>query len=332
MQTHHMSIAAAEDWVTQVLVAHRTTPANAASVARALVLAEADGQKGHGLSRLTAYAAQARSGKVDGAAVPVATRTAPAVVTIDACHGFAYPALELAIDRLTPVARQQGIALAGITRSHHCGVLAHVMERLAAEGLVAFMVANTPAAMAPWGGRRALFGTNPIGCAFPRPGHDPVVIDLALSKVARGHVVHAQQRGTQIPPDWALDADGQPTTDPAAALAGTMVPLGEAKGAALALMVEALAAGLTGSRYAYEASSFLDAAGEPPGTGQVLIAIDPQMLGGAAVLDHLATLFATVADETGGRLPGSRRYAHRRDAEANGIEVPAAIWDAVQPD
>ena len=123
------------------------------------------------------------------------------------------------------------------------------------------MVANTPAAIAPWGGRRALFGTNPIACSFPRAGLPPVVIDLSLSKVARGQVLAAKTRGEPIPLGWAVDADGNPTTDPDAALAGTMLPMGDAKGTALALMVEALAAGLTGATFAGEASSFLDEAG-----------------------------------------------------------------------
>jgi (2R)-3-sulfolactate dehydrogenase (NADP+) len=288
-------------------------------VARALVLAEADGHQGHGLSRLDSYAAQARAGKVDGSAVPDAELTAPCILAIDACFGFAYPALDLAIERLVPLARSQGVALAGIRRSHHCGAMGLVVERLAEAGLVAFMVANTPAAMAPWGGRRALFGTNPIACAYPRPDQPPVVIDLSLSKVARGHILAAKRRGDPIPLGWALDADGQPTTNPDAALAGTMLPLGDAKGTALALMVEALAAGLTGARFAFEATSFLDAEGDPPATGQLLLAIDPARLGGVA---HAETLFTAVETEPGARLPGVRRLSQRERSYRDGITLP----------
>jgi len=322
-----LPLAEAQDLVAHALIANRTSATNARAVARTLVLAEADGQKGHGFSRLASYAAQARSGKVDGAAVPEACCTAPAVVAVDARHGFAYPALDLAIERLVPLARAQGVALAGVHRSHHCGAVSLVVERLADAELVGLMFANTPSAIAPWGGRRALFGTNPIGCAFPWPGRDPVVVDLSLSKVARGRILTAQQRGEPIPRDWALDAEGQPTTEPDAALAGTMLPMGGAKGAALALMVEALAAGITGARFAFEASSFLDADGAPPGTGQLLIAIDPKALGGERVLDHLAGLFGAVADEAGARLPGSRRLALRRQAEVEGLMVPASVFD-----
>src|SRR5690606_16573695 len=105
------------------------------------------------------------------------------------------------------------------------------------EGMVALLFANTPAAMAPWGGRRALFGTNPVAAAFPLPDAEPVVIDISLSRVARGKVMAAAQKGEPIPEGWALDADGNPTTDAGQALAGTMLAMGEAKGAALALMV-----------------------------------------------------------------------------------------------
>jgi (2R)-3-sulfolactate dehydrogenase (NADP+) len=290
----------------------------ARSVARALVTAEADGHGGHGLVRLASYAAQLRAGKVDGAAVPTLSVTRPGVCRVDAGHGFAYPALDCAVDWLIAHAPAQGIAAAGVFRSGHCGAMGLIVERLARAGMVGLMVANTPAAMAPWGGRRALFGTNPIACAFPFGDH-PVIIDLSLSKVARGQILAAKRRAEPIPLGWALGPDGEPTTDPAQALAGTMVPLGDAKGAALALMVEAMAAGLTGANFAGEASSFLDANGGPPSTGQMLIAIDPAACGGG--IGHLATLFQDVADEPAARLPGLSRFAHRRRAKDEGMEI-----------
>ena len=319
-----LPLARAEDAVTSILVAARTSEPNARSTARALVAAEADGLAGHGLSRVASYAAQSRVGKVDGFAVPIASHPAPGVVAIDAAHGFAYPALDLAVAELPALARRQGVAIAPIRRSHHCGAMGLVVERLAEAGLVAFMVANTPAAIAPWGGRRALFGTNPIACAFPRDGAPPVVIDLSLSKAARGQVLAAQQRGEPIPEGWALDAGGAPTTDPAAALAGTMLPMGDAKGTALALMVEALAAGLTGATYAADASPFLNAEGGPPDAGQLIIAIDPARMGGTGGVSHMGLLFAAVERESGARLPSSRRLALRAKARATGIMIPDA--------
>lgn len=147
-----LSLAEAETLVVDTLKRCKTSADNASSVARALVAAEADGLKGHGLSRLPSYAAQAKVGKVDGLATPVTTRLRPALLAIDAANGFAYPALDAAVAQLPEVARREGLAAAAITRSHHCGAAGHAVERLAEAGIAALMFANTPAAIAPWGG------------------------------------------------------------------------------------------------------------------------------------------------------------------------------------
>jgi (2R)-3-sulfolactate dehydrogenase (NADP+) len=323
-----LTLDQADALVTATLLRCRTDEANARSVARALVGAEAEGQKGHGLSRVPSYAAQAKIGKVDGAAKPSLAWRRPAAAVVDAKHGFAYPAIDLALDALSDAARQNGMAAAAITRSHHCGVVGHPVERLAGEGLLALMFANTPAAIAPWGGAKAVFGTNPIAFACPLPGKPPIVVDLSLSKVARGHILAAKQKGEAIPPGWALDAAGKPTTDATAALAGTMLPLGDAKGTALALMVELLAAGLTGANFAADASSFLDAKGPPPGTGQLLIAFDPAAFGGS--LDHFAALAASIEVQPGARLPGVRRLAAREKAKREGVTVSDALLAEIE--
>ncbi len=320
-----LSLAQAEDLVVTTLVRCRTSSDNARSVARALVACEADGLKGHGLSRLPGYAAQVKVGKVDGFAVPSIARPRPAVVAVDAAHGFAFPAIDVALAELPALARSQGVAVAPIRRSHHCGAAGHPVEKLAETGLVAMLFANTPGAIAPWGGSQALFGTNPIGFACPSPGDAPIVVDLSLSRVARGNIMAAKQRGEPIPEGWALDRDGRPTTDPEAALQGTMLPLGDAKGTALALMVELLAAAMTGSNFAAEASSFLDARGSPPGTGQLILAFDPVALGGERAPRRFAELAAAVRAQPGARLPGSRRLAVRCKAQAEGIVVADSL-------
>ncbi|WP_296038953.1 Ldh family oxidoreductase [uncultured Agrobacterium sp.] len=317
----HLTISEAEHLVVSILLRSKVSEDNARCVAKALVAAEAAGQGGHGLRRVPTYAAQAITGKVDGFATPVVTKTAEAALRIDAAFGFAYPALDLAVAELAPLAAKTGIALAAIHRSHHAGVIGLTVERFAEQGLVALMVANTPAAMAPWGGRTALFGTNPIAFAAPLPDDDPIVIDLAMSKVARGKVVAAKQKGVAIPPDWALDTGGHPTTDATKAVEGTMMPFGEAKGAALALMVEILAAGITGAHYAFEASSLLDDKGAPPALGQTIIVIDPKASGGADVLPRIALLAEMIGSDPGARLPGKRGATQRRLALANGVEL-----------
>ncbi len=185
MSARSISMAEAKELALKALTNHKVCLENAALVADALVNAEADGLKGHGLSRLPSYCGQSASGKVDGAARPEATRVATAAVRVDARHGFAYPALALAVEELAGLTPETGIAVAAVTRSHHCGVAGHHVEALARKGLCGLLFANTPKAIAPWGGSRGVFGTNPIAFASPRPGGEPLVIDLSLSKVAR---------------------------------------------------------------------------------------------------------------------------------------------------
>jgi (2R)-3-sulfolactate dehydrogenase (NADP+) len=315
-----LSLHEAEDLVVRSLARARTNDANARSVARALVAAEADGLKGHGLARVPSYAAQAKAGKVDGFAMPTFARARPGLLSVDAANGFAFPALDVAIAKLPEIVRGQGVAAAAIFRSHHCGAAGHTVERLAEAGSVALMFANTPSAIAPWGASKAVFGTNPMAFACPLSNRAPIVIDLSLSKVARGNIVTAKQRGEKIPEGWALDESGRPTTDPDAALRGTMVPAGEAKGTALALMVELLAAGMTGANFAAEASSYLDAKGPPPGTGQLIVTFDPSAFGGDAI-SRFAALASSVEEQAGARLPGARRFAARRKAAAEGLNI-----------
>jgi (2R)-3-sulfolactate dehydrogenase (NADP+) len=324
-----LRLDAAHRLATDTLVRCGTAPIQAESVARALVGAEADGLKTHGLMRLLAYGEQVRAGKVVGDAVVTTARPKPGLLAIDAAHGFAYPALDMAIALLPEIAREQGIAAAAIRRSHHCGAAGRPVEALAEQGLVAILFANAPASMAPWGGTRPVFGTNPIAFACPLPGAEPIIVDLSLSKVARGNIITAKQRGETIPEGWALDAEGNPTTDPVAALAGTMVPLGDAKGTALALMVELLAAGLTGARFASEATSFLDAEGEPPATGQLILAIDATAFAGNA-LERFAVMARSVAEQDGARLPGTRRFAARARAAEEGITLSDTLLAEIE--
>jgi len=321
-----ISIAEARHRVETKLMASGVSADNAESVARALVDAEIDGQSGHGLRRVASYAAQAAAGKVDGHAVPVIREAAPGALHVDVANGFYYPAFDRVVGRLPQMAKAQGIAMAGFYRSHHCGVAGHSVERLADEGCVALMFANTPAAMAPWGGASRLFGTNPIAFAAPMAAREPIVIDLSLSKVARGKIVAAAERGEPIPEGWAVDAEGQPTTDAARAAQGAMLPFGGAKGSALALMVEMLAAGLTGGRYAREATSFLDAQGGPPGTGQLIIAIDATSLGADAPA-RMAELADLVQADGDARLPGTRRMERRARVQRTGLMIDKALLD-----
>jgi (2R)-3-sulfolactate dehydrogenase (NADP+) len=320
-----LSLAEAQALAEAALSRAGAAPWQAGPTARALVAAEAAGQGGHGLRRLEAYSAQVRAGKVAGQAWPGAERLRSGLLRVDAGHGFAFPAFDLALAELADMVAGTGVAAAAIHRSHHAGVLGLTVERFAEAGLVALMMANAPGAMAPWGGRRPLFGTNPIAFAAPLPEGAPLVIDLSLSRIARGKVMAAKQKGASIPEGWALDAEGRPTTDPVAALAGTMLPAGDAKGAALALVVELMSAGLTGANYAADASSLFDDKGPPPGLGQWILVIDPAPLGGPAVVARIGALVAAIAAEPGARVPGQGRLAARARAEAEGLALDADL-------
>jgi (2R)-3-sulfolactate dehydrogenase (NADP+) len=322
MSTTTIRAAELETLIAAALTASATSPTNARSVARALTQAEIDGQKGHGLARVESYALQARCGKVDGHAVPIVAEGSRGTLMVDVRHGFFYPAFDAAIEPLARLARECGVAAAGFTRSHHYGVAGQHAERLAEGGLVALIMGNTPEAMAPWGGRRAMLGTNPLAFAAPQRGRPALVIDMALSEVARSKVRAAAEKGTSIPPNWAVDKRGKPTTDAKAALEGTLLPIGGAKGSALALMVEVLAVALTGAKFAFEASSFFDDKGGPPGVGQLALAIDPAAFGGGdRFLDRVGDLVARIEAEPGARLPGARRLAEREQAMRDGVHV-----------
>ncbi len=300
----------------------------AASVARALVAAEAEGQTGHGFSRVADYVAQVRSGKLRGDAVPRLERVAPALVSIDAQNGFAYPALDIATEAASDMAREQGAGCVAIRRSHHCGALSVQVERVAQNGAVALMFANAPPAIAPWGATEPVFGTNPVAFACPSPDGPPFVADLSMSVVARGKIMGARKRGERIPAGWALDTRGEPTTDPEAALAGTMLPIGGAKGTVLAMIVEILAAAVTGANLSKDVSSFFDAEGPPPATGQLLLSIRPPDF--EAFSARMRALVETVLAAEGARLPGARRREALARAEAEGLSVPRAYLDPIR--
>ncbi|MDX1594564.1 MAG: Ldh family oxidoreductase, partial [Gammaproteobacteria bacterium] len=300
---------------------------NALAVADALVAAEMDGQSGHGLSRVPYYAAQSASGKVNGHAMPCAEQVGDAAWRIDACHGFAYPAIDLAIEKLLATAPGSVIGIATVFHSHHAGQAGYHVERLARRGLLGLLFSNTPRAIAPWGGTQPLFGTNPIACAVPRATRGPLVIDTSLSRVARGKIMLADREGRRLPEGWALDARGQPTSDPGEALSGSLLPMGEAKGAALALMVEILAAALSGALFGFEATSFFTGDGAPPGVGQTLIAIDPEPLAAGTFATRLETLLDAILAQQGTRLPGAGKAARRERALREGIVCPASLHE-----
>jgi (2R)-3-sulfolactate dehydrogenase (NADP+) len=305
------------------LEAAGASEAQAVSTALALVRAEAQGIGSHGLSRVTQYSNHLRNGRVDGDAEAIVAHEHGAALLVDARDGFAFPACEIAIGRGIQLAKKFGVCFAGVKNSHHAGVLVDHLRPAAAEGLVGLGFANSPAAMPAAGGKRAIFGTNPIAAVFPRKGRDPLMIDLALSETARGKIAAAAKKGEAIPLGWALDKDGRQTTDAKAAMEGSMLPLGGTKGAMLALIVELLVTALTGAHIGPEASSFFEEEGNRPRIGQAFILLNPGGIAGRDVYDErIETLIAAMLADDGVRMPGERRLALERKAREEGIEMP----------
>ncbi len=316
--------------VQAALIKSGASQAMAASVARALVLAESQGQAGHGLSRVPQYAAHLKNGRASGQAVAAVAQRKGAALVIDAKQGLAFPACDLAIREGIQIAKELGVCFVGVKNSHHAGVMVDHLRVASHAGLVGLAFANSPAAMPAAGGKHPIFGTNPIAAIFPRRTADPLMIDLSLSEVARGKVMVAAKDGKAIPLGWALDEAGRPTTDAQAALKGSMLPVGAAsssKGAMLALIIELLVTAVIGAQFGFEASSFFVEEGNQPKIGQAFLLIDPAALNGNcdSYLDRIEVLVAEMLVDDGVRLAGARRLALERKAQIEGINVPDAL-------
>jgi (2R)-3-sulfolactate dehydrogenase (NADP+) len=298
-------------------------PRMAEAAARHLVQAEEQGLPTHGMSRVPFYCSMLRKGRADGAAHPAMVADRAAACLIDNRDGLPYVSVEWAIGEVIQRARRNGIAFAGLRNSAHVGVLGIHLLPVAEAGLVGLAFTNSPAAIPPWGGKKALFGTNPVAAVFPRKGQKPIVVDLALTTVVRGKIMMAMRKGERIPEGWALDRHGKPTTDPKEAIEhGSLFPIGGAKGAMLALMFELLCASLTGAAIGPEADSFFSEEGNRPRIGQAFIAIDPAALAGTEKFsERTETIVATMLADPEVRLPGARRFA-AQNAAASGIDIP----------
>jgi (2R)-3-sulfolactate dehydrogenase (NADP+) len=321
-----MMLADLHALVTRALERAGASAAMAGTTADALVAAEAQGLSSHGVARALQYATHLRNGRADGNAVAAVTRERGGAVLIDACCGLAFPACALAVTQAIARAREFGVSFAGVANSHHFGVAAWHLGPAAVAGMVGLAFGNSPAAMPAPGGKRALFGTNPIAAVFPRRAASPLMIDLSLSQVARGKVMVAAKARQPIPLGWALDKNGKPTTDAQAALEGSMLAVGGTKGGMLALIVELLVTALTGAAMGFEASSFFVDEGNRPRIGQAFLVIDPGALAGSETyFDRVETLVSAMLEDEGVRLPGQRREALARNAATNGVEIAPAL-------
>ena len=333
-EDRRLTLDEVRDLATRICRAHGLSADQTRALVDTVTAAERDECKSHGLFRIPGYMASVRSGKLQPDAVPVLRELAPGVIQVDACRGFSPLALEVGRAPLVERARSQGIAALAVINSPHFAALWPEVEALAEEGLVAFAFVAALSYVAPAGGTKPLYGTNPMAFAWPRDGAPPLVFDQASSASARGEIQIHLRDGKSIPAGWAIGPDGEPTTDPKTALAGAQLPFGGYKGAAIALMVELLAGALVGDAFSFESSARDNGDGGPPPRGELIIAMDPARFVAdgdrAAQLAHAEELFARVRAQPGTRLPSDRRFEARKRTPSEGVVVPGVLYEALE--
>jgi delta1-piperideine-2-carboxylate reductase len=324
-----MTLDEARNLAARCLLANGCDEANAQAVARNMGLAERDMCSSHGLFRLPWHVHSLKIGKANGRAKPRVEHVAPAVIKVHGDRGFAPVGHEVGQAPLIEAARKNGIAAMAYVDMYHIAALWPETEALAETGLVAFAFTASLPYVAPLGGRKPLFGTNPMAFAWPRRGRPPLVFDQASAAMARGEIMIAARDKRQLPEGAGIDSAGRQTRDPDAVLKGAQLPFGGYKGASLALMIELLAGPLIGDFLSIEAEEDDAGAGAGPHGGELILALDPARFrpdGGH--LDHAEKLFAALADEQV-RLPGDRRARNRILTQQNGITIPKSLHESI---
>ena len=304
----------------------------ARTTAKYLVAADVQGLPTHGVMRVPSYCGHLGVGRANGIAVPKIINEKPAACLIDAGNGLGFEACEMAVAQAVARARTQGMGFAGVTNSHHCGALGILLEPVAAAGMVGLAFSNASSAIMPWGGTRAIFGTNPVAAVFGRKNAPPIVVDLSLTQVTRGQIMLNVKEGKPIPDGWGMDKDGQPTNDAQKILVGgSLYAVGGLKGTMLALAVELICCALTGAALSHEVASMHTNEGPPLRLGQSFIAIDPGALAGSEVyFERVETLVAVMLADEGVRLPGDRRHALAAAGSKAGLNIDDARLQQLQ--
>jgi (2R)-3-sulfolactate dehydrogenase (NADP+) len=317
-----LSLDDIENTTFQALTAHGAEVWIARAVADAVRKAEAVGNRICGLYYLESYCQQLSSGRVDGRIEPVVTRVRPGVVEVDARFGFAQPAFARGLPQAVAAARENGTSSLAICHAHTCTSLGYFTSQIALAGLIGLGLTNASPIVAPPGGKNRVIGTNPIAFSVP-DGHGGIAMqfDQSTTTVALGKITMAKSAGERIPEGWAIDADGAPTTDPTAALGGSLVSMGGYKGWGFGLMAEVLAAGMTGGTVSRNVKPLKAPEGAPHDLGQYYLLMDPDVSG--AFFDRMAEVVEGVALDPGARLPGQNTQA------ATHVDVPDSLWDMV---
>ena len=331
MSSQHLSLEQVEVLTVQALTGAGASPNSASSMAKAVRAAERDGIPSHGLLYVPTYCEHVSCGKVDGNANPDVSATFSSALLVDAKTGFAHPAIEVGFKELIPRVKANGCVGMTVCNSYNCGVLGYHVEQLAEAGLVGIGFTNSPASIAPAGGNKPVIGTNPFALAVPNSeGGAKFVLDQSASVVAKSEIMMRARDGHSIPEGWALDANGNPTTEPEVALKGSMAPSGGYKGFGTGLLVEVMAAALSGAMLGIQASPFSGTVGGPPKTGQCFLAIDPNAYSGPAFNERITALSEAINSQEGARLPGARRMENRKRIDIEGVYVSDSLLEKIK--
>ena len=315
-----VSLSEIESNTKSALERHGALPWIAAEVAKAVRKAEAVGNRICGLYYLESYCQQLSSGRVKGDVEPVVTRPRPGAVVVDARFGFAQPAFARALPDAIVAARECGVATLAVGHAHTCTSVGYFTEQIARAGLIGLGMTNASPIVAPPGGKTRVIGTNPIAFSVPDgKGGLAMQFDQSTTTVALGKITMAKAAGERIPEGWAVNADGQPTTDPEAALAGALVSLGGYKGWGFGLMVELLAAGMTGGVASLDVKPLKAPDGPHHDLGQYYLLMDPAV--SEAFYDRLGQVAEGVALDEGARIPGQGKR------EQDPVDLDQAVWD-----
>ena len=314
MNTISLSLNEIYQLANKTLLVNGCDEENANILSDTIMRAETDGSLSHGLFRLPAYVASLKSKKVNGKARPEVKKISSSVIKVLGNHAFAPMVLKVGLPELIKLAKESGVAVLAVTNSHHMAAMWPETEAVADEGLVAFACTSYKPMVAPAGAKKALFGTNPISFAWPRPGKTPVVYDMATAAMAMGEVQVAAREGHKVPIGTGLNKDGKETTDPKEIVkGGVLLPFGGYKGSAIAMMVELLAGALVGENFSYETAAKDNNDGGPPSGGEFILAISPEKIAGSDWDKHSNEFFEKMKSMEGVRLPGERRHKNRLD-------------------
>ena len=306
--------------IRSVMLSNGCDEPNADALADIMTRAERDGSHSHGVFRVPGYVKALRSGKVNGKARPKVENVTPAIIRVNGHGCFAPIAQSVGLPALAKATKDIGIGALTLTGIHHFAALWPETEYLADNGLVGIACTAYMPSVAPAGSTTALFGTNPISFAWPRPGGTPIVYDMATASMAMGDVQIALRDGRKVPEGTGLNAEGKPSTDPSEIIKGVLLPFGGYKGSAISLMVELLSAGLTGEQFSYEAKENDNGDGGPPRGGEIILSMSPDIIAGPEWQQHVEKFSNKMLAMEGVRLPGARRHKNRLNTGAREID------------